>query len=119
MINNFTDLRASLQSESLDHDVSLIIDTLDEILDVADSIKTAIFVDKDINIWNQQFLFISKLSNLDSLVEGANLPSLKHQVIDLCDAGPGVGLMNHAVMYRVCAEIEICKLDYYARIHPR
>ena len=46
-----------------------------------------------------------------------DLPSLKRKVLDLTDAGPGVGISNHAVLYRVCAEILICKYDYYMRVH--
>ena len=45
------------------------------------------------------------------------LPQLRPRVVDLTDAGPGVGINNHEVYYRIAQEVLICKYDHYSRIH--
>ena len=45
------------------------------------------------------------------------LPMMRPRVVDLTDAGPGVGINNYEVFYRMAQESLICNYDYYARVH--
>ena len=52
-----------------------------------------------------------------SIIETLNLPMQKPQVVDLTDAGPGVGITNNVVCYGIAQEILITNIDYYIRHH--
>ena len=95
-----------------------LLDAFAEVIEAADEVLLRISSGESAaDIWSSE----EQLSTLCSVIvddlDRLNLPRLKRKVIDLCDAGPGVGLTNHAVLYRVCAEIIICRYDYYIRLH--
>ena len=46
-----------------------------------------------------------------------NFPRFKSRVVDLTDAGPGVGVSNYEVMYRSAQDFLINDYDYYIRCH--
>ena len=52
-----------------------------------------------------------------SFIETLNLPTQKPRVVDLTDAGPGVGITNNDVCYGIAQEILITNIDYYIRHH--
>ena len=56
------------------------------------------------------------LDCLDVLKE-IQLPKQKSRVIDLTDAGPGVGITNNEVKVRTVEEIRMMNYDYYVRHH--
>ena len=45
------------------------------------------------------------------------LPRLKSRVVDLTDAGRGVGITNHEVKFRAAEETRLVNYDYYIRHH--
>ena len=50
-------------------------------------------------------------------ISGMNLPKSKARVVDLTDAGPGVGITNKEVKFRTMEEIRVVSQDYYIRHH--
>lgn len=50
-----------------------------------------------------------------NLLRDVKLPKIKSRVIDLTDAGPGVGISNHEVKIRTAEEIRLMNYDYYVR----
>ncbi len=50
-------------------------------------------------------------------ISGMNLPKSKARVVDLTDAGPGVGITNKEVKFRTVEEIRVINHDYYIRHH--
>ena len=44
-------------------------------------------------------------------------PIEKPYFVDITDAGPGAGITNHEVGFRIAQEIQLCNYDYYIRIH--
>ena len=63
----------------------------------------------------------SNVSNLVAMCKeikmNYSIPVAKPYIVDITDAGPGVGITNHEVGYRIVQEIMICGLDYYIRVH--
>ena len=51
------------------------------------------------------------------LLSSFSLPEVKPRVLELTDAGPGVGCSNHEVQYRVVEKILIHKLDKIVHVH--
>ena len=45
------------------------------------------------------------------------LPKMKSRIVDLTDAGPGVGITNYEVQYRMAQEVILLNVDYYIRHH--
>ena len=44
-------------------------------------------------------------------------PTLKSRFLEWTDAGPGVGITNHDVKYRIAKRIRIMNADYLIRLH--
>ena len=44
-------------------------------------------------------------------------PTLKSRFLEWTDAGPGVGITNHDVKYRIAQRIRIMNADYLIRLH--
>lgn len=44
-------------------------------------------------------------------------PKMKSRIVDLTDAGPGVGITNYEVQYRMAQEVILFNVDYYIRHH--
>ena len=42
---------------------------------------------------------------------------LKSRYLEWTDAGPGVGITNHDVRYRIAQKIRIVNADYFVRLH--
>ena len=42
---------------------------------------------------------------------------MKSRIIDLTDAGRGVGITNYEVQYRMTQEVILLNVDYYVRHH--
>lgn len=63
--------------------------------------------------------FSKMLEEVDTCLEISRnkQPSYKPRIVDLTDAGPGVGITNHEVSFRIAQEIRICKYDFYIRHH--
>lgn len=58
-----------------------------------------------------------EILNCLNLLRGMELPKQKSKVVDLTDAGPGMGITNHEVKFRTIEEIRMCDYDYYVRHH--
>ena len=54
---------------------------------------------------------------LSNDIFGNYVPTLKSRVHEFTDAGPGVGVSNHDVHFRIAEMIMITNLDYYIRHH--
>ena len=52
-----------------------------------------------------------------AFLKEVKLPRLKSRVVDLIDAGPGVGITNHEVKFRAAEETRLMNYDYYIRHH--
>ena len=50
-------------------------------------------------------------------MNGLKVAKQKSYVVNLTDAGPGVGVTNHEVCYRLTQEIRIAHHQYYIRHH--
>ena len=59
----------------------------------------------------------SKMHDCKELLIEVGLPLHKSRIIDLTDAGPGVGITNHEVKIRSAEEIRMMNYDYYIRHH--
>lgn len=57
------------------------------------------------------------LSCLVIIKDRSQIPKLKSRIIDLTDAGPGVGITNREVRFRTIQEVRIAQYDYYIRHH--
>ena len=55
--------------------------------------------------------------NLMMYAKEIPVPPSQPYVVDITDAGPGVGISNHEVGFRVAQEIQLCNYDYYIRVH--
>ena len=51
------------------------------------------------------------------LLREIKLAKLKSRIVDLTDAGPGVGITNHEVKLHAVEEARFMKYDYYIRHH--
>ena len=51
------------------------------------------------------------------LLRDVKLPKVKSRIVDLTDAGPGVGISNYEVKIRTAEEIRFMNYDYYVRHH--
>lgn len=60
---------------------------------------------------------LSSCSHFIELIEGLKLRKLKPRVLELTDAGPGVGKSNRDVKFRAAEKVMIQELDFYTRIH--
>ena len=58
-----------------------------------------------------------KLSDCKEFLSEVGLPKHKSRIVDLTDAGPGVGISNHEVKMRSLEEVRIMNYDYYVRHH--
>ena len=113
---NFADVPEDIVHELAELD-SKLVDGLAEGVVLAENLLDVLPTTSEC-IWASE----TKIIDLCNLIQSelgmiVGLPRLKDKVLDLTDAGPGVGLSNHAVLYRVCSEIMICKYDYYTRVH--
>lgn len=77
-----------------------------------------------IKLRNSGVVVLSEFESLFAVVESCisfigtlNLPTQKPRVVDLTDAGPGVGITNNDVRYGIAQEILITNIDYYIRHH--
>jgi len=50
-------------------------------------------------------------------VSSWEVPKFKSRIVDLTDAGPGVGINNIEVQYRMIQEVRMTNVDYYMRHH--
>ena len=56
-------------------------------------------------------------SSLIKTVSELKLPATKPRVLELTDAGPGVGISNRDVKFRAAEKVIIDNLDFYSRVH--
>ena len=79
-------------------------DSIDEYLDRGET--------DAVGLWEEQKMLVQECTKVVDYIQGVpGVPKLKSRVIDLCDAGPGVGITNEDVIYRVCEEFIICGYD--------
>ena len=60
------------------------------------------------------------VSSINQFLDGLQiyqLPKMKSRIVDLTDAGPGVGITNYEVQYRMAQELILLNVDYYVRHH--
>jgi hypothetical protein len=60
---------------------------------------------------------INSMNDCLELLSEIKLPKLKSRIVDLTDAGPGVGITNHEVKFRTVEEARFMNYDYYIRHH--
>ena len=105
--------------DSVEHKVREVIEIVVAIGNIAvaveDEVEAGSINAKE--LWVKQNNLIGLCNEAVELIATIDLPQMKSCVIDLCDAGPGVGITNEDVLYRVCTEFLICNTDYYNRIH--
>ena len=66
---------------------------------------------------NQIFKVAEKGDDLSKEIFDNYVPTLKSRIHEFTDAGPGVGVSNHDVHFRIAEVIIITNLDYYIRHH--
>ena len=66
---------------------------------------------------NQIFKVAEKGDDLSREIFDNYVPTLKSRIHEFTDAGPGVGVSNHDVRFRIAEVIIITNLDYYIRHH--
>ena len=60
------------------------------------------------------------VSSINQFLDGLQiyqLPKMKSRIVDLTDAGPGVGITNYEVQYQMAQEVILLNVDYYVRHH--
>ena len=68
-------------------------------------------------IWPQYKEFVSVIDSIHRLIDSFHLPSLCDDILDLTDAGPGVGVSNVQVRYRDAEIARLHKSKRRNRIH--
>ena len=109
--------------DEADEDVKLVVakvlmvgELVSTINDDLHSEQNSIITGED--MWDEQAILVQHCEDAVLSISSVNkISKMKSRVIDLCDAGPGVGITNENVSYRVCSEFLICHYDYYHRIH--
>ena len=56
---------------------------------------------------------INSMNDCLELLSEIKLPKLKSRIVDLTDAGPGVGITNHEVKFQTVEEARFMNYDYY------
>ena len=69
-------------------------------------------------LWRECTQLLEVCKTLLNLISSFSLPALKPRVLELTDAGPGVGCNNSEVQFRMVEKILIHKLDKIVGIHP-
>ena len=62
-------------------------------------------------------ILLEECSSLIQTVCRLKLPATKPRVLELTDAGPGVGISNKDVKFRAAEKVMIDNLDFYSRVH--
>lgn len=70
-----------------------------------------------VQLWSDYQVVIGKSEQILQLLDELKLPLAKPRVLELTDAGPGVGCNNGAVQYRMAEQILIHGLDKVVRVH--
>lgn len=70
-----------------------------------------------VHLWNEYQIVIKECDSILQLFEDLKLPKAKPRVLELTDAGPGVGCNNNAVQYRIAGAILIHGHDKVVRVH--
>ena len=73
--------------------------------------------DTGIYLWNEYKILLRKLEQILKLIAEPQLPIGKTRLLELTDAGPGVGCNNIAVQYRMAEKILIHGYDKVLRVH--
>lgn len=73
--------------------------------------------DTGIHLWNEYKILRRKLEQILKLIAELQLPIGKTRLLELTDAGPGVGCNNIAVRYRMAEKILIHGYDKVLRVH--
>ena len=68
-------------------------------------------------LWNQYKVVITECEEILAVLGDMHLPETKPRVLELTDAGPGVGCSNGAVQYRMAETILVHGLDKVVRVH--
>lgn len=68
-------------------------------------------------LWNEYQVVIKKCEEIMAVLGDLHLPESKPRVLELTDAGPGVGCSNGAVQYRMAETILVHGLDKLVRVH--
>lgn len=68
-------------------------------------------------LWEDYQSILQECKTLLSKIGDLNLPKCKSRLLELTDAGPGVGCNNSAVQYRMAETILIHGLDHVVRVH--
>ena len=103
------------ESDVLDRLHLILTDNLNLCNDIIDKVENVVVPGKDLV---QPLDDVKKsCKRLIVFIDSLGLPKYRPVIIDLTDAGPGVGINNKEVYYRIGNEILICGYDYYARIH--
>ena len=73
--------------------------------------------DTGIHLWNKYKILLGKPEQILKLIAKLQLPIGKTRLLELTDAGPGVGCNNIAVQYRMAEKILIHGYDKVLRVH--
>lgn len=68
-------------------------------------------------LWNKYQVVITECEEILAVLGDMHLPETKPRVLELTDAGPGVGCSNGAVQYRMAETILVHGLDKVVRVH--
>ena len=67
-------------------------------------------------LWNEYQVVITECEEMLAVLGDMHLPETKPRVLELTDAGPGVGCSNGAVQYRMAETILVHGLDKVVRV---
>ena len=73
--------------------------------------------DTGIHLWNEYKILLRKLEEILNLIAELQLPIGKTRLLELTDAGPGVGCNNIVVQYRMAEKILIHGYDKVLLVH--
>ena len=95
-----------------------LLDLVEDLLDSLEMLLLRLSDDIEADVlWKEEEEMVHQCKLILTCLKECGLPRLKSRIIDLVDAGPGMGISYHAVGYRTRAEFLICGWHYYIRLH--
>ncbi|XP_035690603.1 uncharacterized protein LOC118425678 [Branchiostoma floridae] len=96
---------------------SEVLDTVQTIVGRAEELAAALSVSTGNPLWQRYCEFVETCSNFLQSLNRLRLPPPCPQLLELTDAGPGVGVSNFEVRFRAAERARVHSTDLLCRVH--